>query len=426
MAINFTPKSNIQFQGPAVSQPSLAERIWGGLSGVVSSVEQPFVSLAAKPVQLLAKATGQQDPFAQGIPAGLPGAGTTAKVSPPSLSGTTGDLLKAGGTIAAVASPATTIPRAIATGAGIGASTFGGSALQEEKPAVEVIKQAGIGAAVGGVTAGALAGLGKLVAAVGGKIQKSVIKPTKPDIADGFKMETIKKYNLGGSLNTIRDKTQNKLNQVTNELNGKLASSNQRLNLDDVFNQTVKELTDSSKLKGFGANTKILNGLNQLKQEISIVNQTGGVSIPEAQIIKQASGGFGAWQYGKVDPDSKATEIIYNTFYNKLKTAIEQSSPQGVQALNKQLSELIPVMNAIIRRIPVAERSNLISLNEMIGIVGSAVNPIALGPTILSLISRSGAAGNVFTKIGPAITGTAAPASFITSKTGEQVLNSQR
>lgn len=38
-------------------------------------MEQPFISVAATPVQLLAKLTGQPDPFAQGVPSGVPGMG---------------------------------------------------------------------------------------------------------------------------------------------------------------------------------------------------------------------------------------------------------------------------------------------------------------------------------------------------------------
>lgn len=398
--------------------------LYKGASDIVSSLEQPFVSLAAKPVQLLAKGIGVPDPYAGGFPlAGLPGAGTNTPVSPATLKGTAGDVLKAGAEVGAVAAAPATIPAALATGAGIGGATFAGQALQENKPIVDVAKEGALGATIGAATGGLFAGLGKLVGSIGEKIQKSVIKPTKLDLADGFKMETIKKYDLGGSLNAVRDKTQTKLNDLTNELNSKLAQSPARLDINDVFNQTVKELTDESRLKGFGANTKIASTLEQLKNEVSIVSENGGLSIPDAQIVKQASGGFGAWQYGKTDPDAKAQEIVFNTFYNKLKTAIEKASPDGVKEINSQLSELIPVMNAIIRRLPVAERSNLISLNEMIGLVGSAVNPIALGPTILALISKSGTAGNLLSKIAPSISASAPAASFVTSKTGEQVAN---
>lgn len=407
-------------------QESLAEKVWGGLSKVVGAVEQPFVSLAAKPVQLAAKALGSKDPYSEGIPAGLPGADTSVPVSPPTLKGTAGDLLKAGATAGGIVSAPASLPAALATGAAVGAGTMAGTALQEDKPAAEVAKQGLIGGLVGGATAGAVRGIGKLIEAVGGKILNSVIKPTKPDLDDGFSMNTIKEYNLGGSLDTIKTKTQTKLTELTNNLNSKLADSPNRIDLNKVYQQTVSELTDESKLRGFGANVKIGNTLEQLKEEIGIVAQEGGNSIPDAQIIKQASGGFGAWQYGKADPDSKATEIIYNTFYSKLKKAIEDASPEGVRSINQELAKLIPVMNAVIRRIPIEQRSGAISLNEMIGLVGSSVNPIALGPTLLAILSRSGAAGNVLANIGEPIARQAIPASLVTSSLAEQITDTEK
>lgn len=409
-------KINPDTQGIGVGSSPDSGAVSGAAGLFNKYIGQPFISLAAKPVQLLAKGLGQEDPYANKALGGV-------EVSNPSLKGTAGDILKAGATAAGIAAAPTTVPGAIATGAGIGGSTFAGQALQQEKPIASVATEGAKGAAIGGATAGIVSGIGKLAGYLGERIQRGVIKPSKADMEDGFSMDTIKQYNLGGSLNAVREKTQAKLSELTNELGTKLASSKERLDLDKVFNETVKELTDASKLKGFGANTKVMNGLNQLKEEITLVNQQGGVSIPEAQIIKQAAGGFGAWQYGKPDPDSKATEIIYNAFYNKLKKAIEKASPEGVQGINKELSKLIPVMNAVTRRLPVAERSNVISLNEMIGLVGSSVNPIALGPTLLALISRSGTAGNALSKIAEPIQRAAVPAGLTTSKMGEQAVN---
>ncbi|HVW99378.1 MAG TPA: hypothetical protein VHA52_02915, partial [Candidatus Babeliaceae bacterium] len=237
---------------------------------------------------------------------------------------------------------------------------------------------------------------------------------SKADLADGFSLDTIKKYNLGGSLSDTLQKTQDAMSGLASQLNEKLAGSNSTINLDDVADQTVKELTDSSKLKGFGANTAIQNTLQKLKDEVGIVNQEGGVSIPDAQVIKQAAGNFGAWKYGQTDPEAKASEIVYNTFYNKLKNAIEQNSPEGVKEINQELGKLIPVANAVIRRLPVAERSNAISLNDMIGLVASTFHPAALGPTVLNMISKSGVAGNVLSKFGPQLGSLATPAALVT------------
>jgi hypothetical protein len=103
--------------------------------------------------------------------------------------------------------------------------------------------------------------------------------------------------------------------------------------------------------------------------------------------------------FGRTDPDSNATEKVFNTFYNKLKVAIEDNSPPGVADINAKMSQLIPVQNAVIRRIPVAERNGAISLLDMIGLVGSISHPAALVPTALEMGSRSGVVGNILSKV---------------------------
>lgn len=374
------------------------------LARLANAVSQPFTSLAATPVQALAKATGQPDPYAQGFPA-LGGQGNP--VTPLTVKGKAGDVLKVGATVASIATAPTSVPALIATGAGIGAAQGAGEALQQDLPARDVIDEAVRGGTRGGAFAGALGIVGKLAGALGEKIQTSIIRPTKLDIEDGFSMATVKKHNLGGPLTKSYEKTKKTLADFTNQLSSKLAASKEKVDLERVYQETVDELTDASKLKGFGANIKIQNTLESLRNEVAFVGKE--LNIPDAQVVKQASGSFGAWQYGKQDPDAKATEIVFNTFYSKLKTAIEKASPEGVSEINAQLSELIPVMNAIIRRLPVEARNNAISLNEMIGLVASSINPVALGPTLLAILSRSGAAAQALSKSAPVIERAAIP-----------------
>jgi len=76
---------------------------------------------------------------------------------------------------------------------------------------------------------------------------------------------------------------------------------------------------------------------------------------------------------------------VYNAFYNNIKVAIEDNSPAGVADINQRISQLIPVQNAVIRRIPVAERNGAISLLDMIGMVGSIAHPAALIPTAMEM-----------------------------------------
>jgi len=155
-----------------------------------------------------------------------------------------------------------------------------------------------------------------------------------------------------------------------------------------------------SLLEGFGSNTSTNKAMLQLQDEVLHINSTGKLSIPDAQVVKRATGGMGAWQYGSPDPESTAREAVYNAFYRNLKEAIEKASPPGVKEINAQMQELIPVMNALIRRIPVAARNNAMSLSDIISLSAAAIDPRALGVTLLNFGQKSGNVMNFFMQQG--------------------------
>lgn len=313
----------------------------------------------------------------------------------------------AGAAVPAVANAASRIPGIIR--AGLGAAGVGAVAGSSQgDTGAERLQNAKTGAVAGAVTGGTLAAGGKLFGAVGDKIMTSVIRPTARDIADGFSLDTIKKFDLGGSLNATYTKTQALLGDLSSQLKSKIGTSKATINLPKIVEQTKDELsTAAGKLRSFGANQKITAALNSLEKEAATVGND--LSIPDAQIVKQASGAFGAWQYGRPDPDSKASEVVFNVFYNKLKTAIENASPSGVKEINQKISKLIPINNALIRRMPVADRNYALSLTDIITLTSSVFNPHVLALTGLNLAQKSGAVANALSKFGPRVTKTAIP-----------------
>lgn len=151
---------------------SLGGKILQGAGNIAQSIAQPFASLAATPVQAIAKLTGQEDPYAKGLP-GF--GGTTIPVSPLSAEAKAGDVLKAGAETAAVATAPVTLSGMIGTGALVGGAQGAGEAMQQEKSASDVAKSGGIGAVIGGATMGALGLAGKAMKATGKKIYDFVI-----------------------------------------------------------------------------------------------------------------------------------------------------------------------------------------------------------------------------------------------------------
>jgi hypothetical protein len=317
-------------------------------------------------------------------------------------------LLTAGGAALPVAKGATalgTIGKTALQSGVLGAGQAGSKTIAQGGTGEQALKNAAIGGATSAAISGTVSAFGELLKASGSKIVNTVIKPSQHDIDDGFSLDTIKKHNLGGSLTTMNSKTESKMSELSAQLAEKLKGSDATVDLQDAYKQTVQGLT-GNKLRTFGSNTSMEKALEQLQDEISDVGN-GALSIPDAQIVKQSSGKMGSWLFGAQDPDSTARQKVYNAFYRVLKENIEKNSPEGVKEINKQLSELIPISNAIARRIPIAERNNLLSLQDMITLTAGAIHPGALGGFALSLAQKSGAVGNLLMKTGPNIAKTA-------------------
>jgi hypothetical protein len=289
----------------------------------------------------------------------------------------------------------------------LGATGSGAEAIAEGKGANEVLKETisgGAKSALIGFTFGvAEKGLQKgteMINRAGEKIQAKVIMPTKADLEDGFDLKTIKEFDLGGSLKDTFKKTNQQLDDLSKQLNTKLEANKTPIDLNDVFEKTVKRLS-GNKLSAFGTQKQMSGALERLQGEIvEAVGKNGITTIPEAQIIKRASGHLGAWNYGNTTPDAKASEKVFNAFYTELKTAIEEASPEGVREINKQMSKLIPVLNAVIRRMPVAERNSIVGLPDMLSLVGATIEPKALALTLANLAQKSGKVGNALTRVG--------------------------
>lgn len=241
---------------------------------------------------------------------------------------------------------------------------------------------------------------GKGIIKTGEKIQQSVIRPSGKDIKDGFKIKNVSKYNLGGSLGETLAKTNLRMNQLSKQLKDKIKSSDKTINLDNVYKKTlVKMLKKPSISFGDIGSTKRI--LKSLKKEIEEAGgKSGTVNLVEAQAIKRGAGSKGAWVFGMADKDSRAVEKVYTTFYHYLKKDIEKTAPKGIRGINKQLSELIPINNAVIRRMPVAERNNALSLTDSIGLYATVFDPRAIAAVGLNKLSKSGKFANILTKAG--------------------------
>lgn len=257
------------------------------------------------------------------------------------------------------------------------------------------------------VISGALPLTGKLLTGVvkpvlkvaGEKIENALIKPSVKDIKDGFKIENVAKYDVGGSLEQISQKTHNKIEELGRQLTTVIQGSDSKINLPTLIDKLEADMTKNG-TRTFGMNTKLAGALKFFRDEIGAVTEDGNVSIADAQQIKRSVGKLGAWQYGARDPESTAIETVANNLYTKLKNEIEKVSPTEIRDINRQMSELIPIENAVIRRIPISDRNNIISLTDVLTAAPGLVHPSNLWLFFLNRLSKSGAVGNALMKAG--------------------------
>ena len=283
--------------------------------------------------------------------------------------------------------------RKLITRMGIEATTLGGqTAIQKGKIDENAKTSAIIGAMFPFVGAG-FSVIKKGLKPVGQKIQDTVIRPNFKDVKDGFKTENVSKYKVGGSLGETATKTHIKLNQLSKELKEKLGISTGKVDLNKVYKETIDDLSEK-KTRQFGEikSSKIV--INQLKDEIEeVAGKNGLVDLIDATNIKRGAGTKGSWAFGRTEPNAGAVEKVYTKFYTKIKTAIEEASPENIKEINKQMSDLIPISNASLRRLPVEQRSSIIRLTDSIGLYASMFDPKALALIGAKRLSKSGKFG---------------------------------
>lgn len=403
MTINQESDTNVQSVVNDFKQKYEAEKKQKGLFEKVGKGVGKFVGDVTG-ITGIAKGVGEAGKVAKGL---ITGKEYAPQVSPAQFAGSVG---KAGLTAATFLAPPIASTLALRGGLAVGAKVAEGGVigalfkatdnLEKQKPIGEKV---GTAAIIGGAIplAGAgLTGLKKLVGKTGEKIQYSVIKPNASDIRDGFKIETINKYGLGGSLGQMAHKTQDTLDDLTKQLQSKVKRTDVAVDLNDIYARTTKKLV-GDKAKSFGNIAPIRRVLQNLQGEIDEVSGNGLVDLAESQVIKQSSGLKGSWVFGSADPDATAVERVYTAFYRELKEEIEKKAPAGVSQINQQISDLIPVMNAIIRRIPIAERNNVLSLTDVISLGMTAIHPSGAALLAVNKLSKSGRVGAFLAGVRP-------------------------
>lgn len=276
-----------------------------------------------------------------------------------------------------------------------------------DKPLSEVSARPQVSAepsSVAGIKAAAIPQAeGNFAQKLGKRIQNVELRPSQADYRSGFDINNVSKYDVAGSIPEVLDKTQKRIAGYMQTVD-KIAQE-----YGDPQVVSYKDALDSVKERYLGQG-KSLNqkayqdAVDRLGYELDLNNpgwREGNLdSFKNGLQTKRLAGIQAAFEHDPIKKLSTPSEDVYNQFYISLKKQLESAAPKEFAEANKAISELIPIQNAALRRIPIATRNNVVSLSDLLGGMSVAIDPKAIPVALLSKVTRSPEAAKLLMSIG--------------------------
>ena len=228
------------------------------------------------------------------------------------------------------------------------------------------------------------------------KAMNATISPGRTDFAQGFDVDTIFKYKLqAGSVAKMTRKVNKELSRLAGELKAAIAKhGNVEVDVIDLLDDAVKEIRGKGTRFAFQI-TDLPAAEKRMLDVLQVSTPTGKMGLLDAQGLKQAVGEMGAFAENNPAIELRSLELLANTYYQKLRKALEVGAPE-VKKINQSLSEIIPINDALIRRLPAAEKARLFELGELVVLSGGAevlmgggsAGRVATGTAGLLLLNR--------------------------------------
>lgn len=266
----------------------------------------------------------------------------------------------------------------------------------------QMIPAAGIGKEVGAKTVQSGLKKGASVADdLAGRIQGTKVKILSPEFKKGAANKLYTKYNVFGTAKQVQKKWKQKITDTYSKVRQKIEKSDTALDPDnytfvnDIFEQAEKTAVKYGKSPT--GTIAVKKELSKLRDIFDEAYPDGKIDLVTAQLEKQVTGKKGDWlaKSGQISGNANATisSQAHNTLYDALKKVVENKGSPGIRELNKQLSEMIPMERAASKQVLVADRKNIIPIDDYIG--GLAVATSAASGNLLPALV---AGANVATK----------------------------
>lgn len=229
----------------------------------------------------------------------------------------------------------------------------------------------------------------KAAAEVGKRIEMTAVKPTKPVLdtvtpnrqgqtAGDALIENIYRHNLGGTLTESLGKSDAKLDALSTKLSDALKNdTGSGVDLHKAVDAVEAHFKSPEIISRYAQKIPdIQKAIERQRSAVNLLHEAGaapdGVAdLYHANQFKRGVSEEGSWLNGAKDPELDARGMVANQLYRQLRGDIETAAgPAGpaVKQLNRQMGDILPVKDALIRRIPIAKRNEIVGLKEFIGL----------------------------------------------------------
>lgn len=239
----------------------------------------------------------------------------------------------------------------------------------------------------------------------GAKIAESVIRPTKADVDAGYDVKNVAKYDvLRGDLAETLDETQRRIAGYNNIVKQVVQKSGDPMVIDGkkVLTNVKKNLAGEGTSLSSEKYKTILDDVEKSLDTFIPDWKTRKLSVTEGMKLRREAGKQAVFHHDPLNKGENALrEKAFNDIYMGMKHELDSNLPPQFKGANEAMSELIPIQQAIMRRIPVADRQNLLGLTDSMTTLASIFDPRALAFGAISRATKSPTVARALMQSGP-------------------------
>ncbi len=209
------------------------------------------------------------------------------------------------------------------------------------------------------------------------------LRPGQTGANLGYDAENALKHDITGSVREIAEKSKAKLDELNKQARELGAQSNETVSISDLINTARKSFSQKGNVHDY---EKISGLLDELENTYKNAYGSDFISIPDAMDLRTQIGDKTAFvgrrdaMGVKADPDADWKEQVFNKLYGEIKGQLHQKVGPELKVINQAQTEIIPIRQVALRRLPIAE-SNLRAglMDAGTAAIGTAAGAMAPG-----------------------------------------------